>query len=111
MTSATETLHEPKAHPEYCVILNTRLRSARTMNEQRAELQRFQRDIDYFESHQQELLRQHPEQWVAILDERVVGTSADADELLERLDQQGVPLEKALVKHLTTQEEVFILYR
>ena len=66
-------------------------------------------NTEYYETHYQDLLDQYPEQWVAIYNQEVVGTSSDARELLMRLKQEGVPLNKALVKHLTREEEVFIL--
>ena len=72
-------------------------------------LQRFQRDIDYYEGHREELLDRYPEQWVAIFNEEVAGTDHDAERLLVRLEEQGTPLDSALIKHLTTKEELFIL--
>lgn len=72
-------------------------------------LTRFQRDIDFYESHYEELLQQFPEQWIAIYKQRVVGNDTDLDQLLQRLRQEGIPIEKALIEHVTAQEEVFIL--
>lgn len=72
-------------------------------------LQRFQRDIDYYESHRAELLDRYPEQWVVIFNEQVAGTDHDVERLLARLEEQGTPLESALIKRLTTKEELFIL--
>ena len=72
-------------------------------------LQRFQRDIDYYEGHREELLDRYPEQWVVIFNEQVAGTDHDVERLLARLEEQGTPLESALIKRLTTKEELFIL--
>lgn len=72
-------------------------------------LQRFQRDIDYYEAHRAELLDRYPEQWVAIFNEQVAGTDHDVERLLAQLEEQGTPLERALIKQLTTKEELFIL--
>ena len=72
-------------------------------------LQRFQRDIDYYEGHREELLDQYPEQWIAIFNEEVAGTDYDAERLLAQLEEQGTPLDRALIKRLTTKEELFIL--
>ena len=63
----------------------------------------------YYETHYEELLDRHPEQWVAIYKQEVVGTASDARELLITLKQDGVPLNRVLVKHLTREEQVFIL--
>ena len=70
---------------------------------------RFQRDVDYFESRYEQLLQEHPEQWVAIFNQAVVGTDPDFDALLETLDQAGIPIEKALIEHVTAEEDVLIL--
>ena len=70
---------------------------------------RFQRDVDYFESHYAQLLQAHPEQWVAIFNQTVVGTDSDFDALLETLDQTGIPIEKALIEHVTAEDDVLIL--
>ena len=72
-------------------------------------LQRFQRDIDYYEAHRAELLDRYPEQWVVIFNEQVAGTDHDVERLLAQLEEQGTPLESALIKRLTTKEELFIL--
>ena len=79
------------------------------MDEFRKEFQRFQGDIDYFEAHQQELLERYPEEWVAIFDGRVVGNSHDVRQLLQCLEERGVPIEKAVLRHLTVKEDVLIL--
>ena len=70
---------------------------------------RFQRDVDYFESHYEQLLREHPEQWVAIFNQAVVGTDSDFDALLETLDQAGIPIESALIERVTSEEDILIL--
>ena len=75
------------------------------MKGRQRELQRFQRDVDYFQSHQEELLSKHPDQWVAIYDQKVVGAAQDP----EQLEEQGVPIEHALFEHLSTKEELWIL--
>lgn len=66
-------------------------------------------NAEYYEAHYDELLEQYPERWVAIYNQEVVGTASDARKLLTRLKQERLPLRKVLVKHLTREEEVFIL--
>ncbi len=79
------------------------------MQERQRELQRFQRDIDYYQAHQEELLRQYPEQWVAIFNEHVVGTAPELDQLLTEVKQKGVPVGRSLVEHVTTKDDLLIL--
>ncbi len=79
------------------------------MNEQQVEFDQFQRDIEYSETHREELLNQYPEQWVAVLKGKVVGHASDVYQLLDELGERGVPTERVVLRHLTHQEELFIL--
>ena len=73
------------------------------------ELELFRRDIDYYEAHQEELLKQYPEQWVAVFNEQVVGASADYERLLDELQEKGVPLGSVYIQLATEKDEVWIL--
>ncbi len=44
-----------------------------SMNQQAEEFEQFQKDVSYTEAHHEELLNQYPEQWVAILHQKMVG--------------------------------------
>ena len=79
------------------------------MKQSQRELQRFQRDVDYFQAHQEELLSKYPDQWVAIYNQQVVGAAQDPEQLLDQLEEQGIPIEHALFEHLSTKEELWIL--
>lgn len=79
------------------------------MNESQAILEKFQRDIDYAEAHREELLNQYPEQWVAILDQQVVGAKPDVYQLIDNLKARGIPTQRVLLRHLTRREELLIL--
>jgi hypothetical protein len=79
------------------------------MNTHDTEFEQFKRDIEYAEAHHWELLEQYPEQWVAILDERVVGTSSDVYQLIDELQERDVPTERVVLRHLTRHEEMLIL--
>lgn len=78
--------------------------------EAKAQLRRLQKDTRYFEAHREELLKQHPEQWVAIHNQKFLGAAPDFEELLGELQQKGAPLEQVLFERLTEQEEDWILY-
>ncbi len=73
------------------------------------DLARFGQDAQYYETHQQEFLKVYPEQWVAIFNQRVVGANSDARQLLADLHARGIPIEKALVEHVTEKDELLIL--
>ena len=79
------------------------------MNEVQAIFEKFQRDIDYAEAHSEELLNQYPEQWVAILDQQVVGAKPDVYQLIDDRKAWGIPTQRVLLRHLTRQEELLIL--
>ncbi len=79
------------------------------MDEEQAELERFQHDVDYYESHREELFEQHAEEWVAIFNQQVVGAASEFEHLLKDLKEKGLPPEQVLVEHLTSQEELLIL--
>jgi hypothetical protein len=79
------------------------------MNAQQTELQRFRADIEYFQAHRDELARAHPDQWIAVYQQRLVGFAGGFEELLADLRARGVPPEHALVEHLTNADEILIL--
>ena len=79
------------------------------MNEVQAEMEQFEKDIGYAETHREELLNQYPEQWIAILSQQVVGASTDAYQLIADLKKRGIPTAWVVVRHLTRQEELLIL--
>jgi hypothetical protein len=79
------------------------------MQELQEELQRFKRDTQYYESHREGLLTQYPEQWVAIFNQQVVGAAPDFEQLLAMLEQNGIPVERTLIEHVTRKEELLIL--
>lgn len=86
-------------------------KAAKALHEEaKAQLLSLQKDTRYFEAHQEELLRRYPEQWVAILDQKVLGAGPDFEQLLENLKQSGVPLEQVLFKRLTEKEELWVLW-
>ena len=73
------------------------------------ELRHFHEDWLFFEAHYYELLEQHPEHWVAVLDKQVVGTDPDLEQLLTSLKSSGVPLSKLTVEKVTAEQETWIL--
>ena len=68
-----------------------------------------QQEAEYYEAHYEELLEKHPEQWVAILDQKIVGISSDPRELMQNIKDQGVSLRRVLVQHVTRNRETLIL--
>ncbi len=79
------------------------------MKDQQGEFKQYQKDIQYAETHHEELLNQYPEQWVAIMHEKVVGAGSDVYQLIDELREKGIPTERVVLRHLTREEELLIL--
>ena len=60
------------------------------------------KNIDWYEAHHDEILFQYLGQWVAILDQQVVGSADDGFELIAQLKADGIRPDKPLVRHMTT---------
>ena len=67
------------------------------------------RDVSYYEAHYRELLVQYPDQWIAIVDQELVGAADDAFELVAELKARGIPAHKVLRRHMGTGSELLIL--
>lgn len=79
-------------------------------NEQRA-MERFRRDIEYFEANRDSLIRDHPNEWMAIYEGRIGAVAGDLGSLFDELERQGIPLGEAVIEYLSTEEEVLILFQ
>lgn len=73
------------------------------------ELERYERDAEYFEEHREELLQRYPERWVAIYNQRVVGAARDPKRLRRQVERQGIPPGDSFWEYVTDQEELLIL--
>lgn len=67
------------------------------------------RDLEYYEAHYRELLAEYPDQWIAILDQEVVGAADDAFKLVAELNAEGIPANRVLRRHMGTGSELLIL--
>jgi len=79
------------------------------MSDDDKELQRYKRDVVYFEANYSKLLQRHPDQWIAIYDQKVVGISSGLNDLLDQIERAGISPGLAFTEYLSTQEEVLIL--
>ncbi len=67
------------------------------------------KDVEFYETHYQELLSRYPDQWVAISDQKVVGASEDAFDLLAQLKVRGISTQRVMTRYLTEYPELLIL--
>ena len=79
------------------------------MRSAEASIDRHSRDVDFYEAHYQELLARYPDQWIAIMDQEVVGVADDAFKLVAELKAEGVPADRVLRRHMGTGSELLIL--
>ncbi len=72
------------------------------------EADEFQKSIDWFYAHREELVKQHPDQWIGMYQDKIV-VASELEQLIERMENAGIPRGKALVEFLNTKEENWIL--
>lgn len=80
------------------------------VEEDLAALKSMNKDSAFFRQNYEELLNQHPEQWVGIFNQKVSGVSADMDELIHELKRKGVPLDQVLFEYLAEEESHPVVY-
>ena len=73
------------------------------------ELERFNADGDYLQEHREELLREHPDRWVAVYNQQVVAVAKGIKALIKQLERKGVKPGRAYCKYLTENEPILIL--
>jgi hypothetical protein len=73
------------------------------------DLDRFTRDMLYFDQHREELLQQYPERWVAVYNQQVVGAAKDPKRLVRQLQRKGIPPGQVFREYLTEEEVLLIL--
>ena len=73
------------------------------------DLERFGADGDYLQEHREELLRQHPDRWVAVYNLQAVAVAKDIKRLIRQLKRKGVKPGRAYCKYLTENEPILIL--
>ena len=79
------------------------------MSSAEARTQGHIRDIEFYEAHYQELLARYPDQWIAIMNQKVVGVADDAFRLVAELKAEGIPADRVLRRHMGTGSELLIL--
>ncbi len=73
------------------------------------DLERYNRDLDYYIAHYAELLQAYPESWVAIYGERVAGTDPDHGRLVQDLRRRGIPPNYSFIEYVSAEPVDFFL--
>jgi hypothetical protein len=50
---------------------------------------RYWRDCDWFDAHDSQLAEQYPNQWIAVLSEKVISHSNSLEHVLKEVEEQG----------------------
>lgn len=62
------------------------------------------KDVQWFNKHSGELMRQYPEQWIAVLGQKVVGAAPDVYDLIDHLKEKGIAQDVILWEQMTETE-------
>jgi len=73
------------------------------------ELERYRMDALYFEQHRQDLLHRYPERWIAVYNQEVVATARRLPQLLQQLENRGLPRAQVFIEHVSAKEVLLIL--
>jgi hypothetical protein len=101
------SIYEVKPEDEYRT--HTPIIRHESNPELEAGLAQFRRDHAYLSDHWEELVKQFPDQNVAVHRGQVVGTDTDAARLDEDLRSRGLPVEHVVIEYLATEDDILIL--
>jgi hypothetical protein len=73
------------------------------------EMEQYERDRRFLEAHLPEWIERYPDYWVAVFQEELVGVSESVTQLLQILDEKGIPRARATLKFLTTKSKPMLL--
>ena len=76
-----------------------------TAEQQRRDAEH-RKDTEWFNQHYWELMREYPEQWIAVHGQRVVGVAPDFSELMAQLKEKGMKVMEDVIffEHMTRDE-------
>ena len=63
----------------------------------------------YLDTHHEELTRRYPDEWIALLRDRVMGHALDLDELSRTLSATGVSRRGLVFHYMTTSDRTLLL--
>ena len=79
------------------------------LDEIRTSIQRVERDARFADAHEPEYRALYPDEWVAILDQSVVGHDANGIALIERLRSEGVDVSRVYLQFVQATLDGYIL--
>lgn len=73
------------------------------------DLQEFSKSAAFVSSNHLRLLEEYPSQWIGVYRQNVEAHAKDLDQLLDLLDEKGVPLGDTVIRFLNEERETLIL--
>ena len=74
-----------------------------------AEMAQFKRDNRYLRSIMERMREEHPDCWVAVYGEEVVGVGANLEEMISTLGAEGIPTAHVALKYVSKEPQRLIL--
>ena len=90
------------------MVVATRVPASESRNLDRA-LRRYERAARYVAGHFDQLVRKYPEQWVAVLDSKVIASSKTRADLRRQIACIGPDIARPYVTYLTRKSKTLIL--
>lgn len=76
-----------------------------------AEMNQFKKDIEFLESRSKDLIKKYPDHWVAVYEEKLVGSNKDFSALFSELKKNEIPTNKTVIRFLSTKPIKIILFQ
>lgn len=73
------------------------------------EIREFAEAAKVLSSDHPRLIDEHPLHWVGVYQGRVAASAKSLDSLMKRLDEEGIPRGKAIVRFIDSEERTLIL--
>ena len=61
-------------------------------------------NIEFFDGNYPQLVKDYPEQWVAVRNHEVIDSDPDMRKLVDRVHDQGIPLRTTLINFVTAKK-------
>ena len=74
-----------------------------------SSLAQYRKEREFCEAHYKELLEEYPDQWIGILDEKVMGVAETSDALLAKFKAEGIPTNFMYVQRLATKPKILVV--
>ena len=71
--------------------------------------ERRRKDNEFCDTHYKEFLEKYPDQWVGILNQKLMGAADSPAELRELLIEKGVPTNRIVLRQISTKPRILVV--